>query len=1324
MRWTFLILGLLLSNLALSQAKYVENKPAGVPGYSYTGYILNGKYHGEGTQFFNFKRGYHQGQWKKGLKHGKGVLVQFSGRRISGTWVDNELEGDVVFEYTNTGDFRYLTAVNGYTTDDYKFVYHNGTILEGTTKGGILDSTFTYTFKNKSRQVLEFKGGVPADGDGFVKGGFAYYKKFKDGYYSGDWKKDAPHGKGMLLGKDVVYKGDWVYGKKEGEGYISYPDDDTYRGSFKNDVRHGKGIHRFQELKSYMEGTFVEDKLEGLVIYKLSSTGKTYSGNMVKGKYEGEVVATNRDGTVTRYLYENGKEIKEYPAEIVAKAEEKAGPKQKKEVVVATKPEFPKKLEGENLTRFLYTKYGDKEVKYWLEEHPDTLFNEYKWTFTTKGIQIAYNPGKFEKDADRWDKPFNDRQAMHVEISHGFEGKLPGGMEYDAFINAIIQEDYGQLNAYFSQVTSRRYDVKYYSNTDIWDDFVMVPKSGQGSLWVHGIKGFPSSFKVRFISGSIDQSTFAHQSEKKWLSDRSTRGGDCITCQLENSGKKRILSRGELDYMAAVRDAKVDLSVFKDHPQLKFLGRSIYEPEMAALIEKNVDAGDKSIFISLNKSRYKWDDNMESEVRGRPNKKGYWYLLDEISGSIAGVLFVRKADKFWKWKAYKGDIPNPEKWMEVLKFKGLETYRILPDKEEQIFQQNLEIHLNQLIKTQAGTDALVQSREDLERFAKPKGEDIWKLVGAKPDKVLNAYLFANRWAFDKSYKYGIDGDGDNEYYVDGNDKHIIRTLRNVGYEYVIRGSSDNDFAAGNIPIDIRVEFDLGIILPQLENVPGYSGTSFKETTKKVFNREVKQTIVQASFLTAFGNRGMYMYKYEDQEGGRFSDLTFSSEKSVLMYGSTKLTQANNPWKMHNETVVVVSKADEKVYLNAFEKLFTHMETGFESVAEKGGNLINNEVKRVYLNSSIEFPKSTVGFATITQYKDTNLNWYKAKLTEDVKNEYINVLLLRKYAGDYRIIGSETDSESTFGKTLIVEKDQKVVGSITFEQHDKEENSWWMEVQTFSEERFQESLRKVIAQATKDDYNAWRGERVNEQGVSSTYSFYNARSSFLIDARDDSEKVGFSCVFENTPAYLIDYTLNKWKKGSNISDNFTVLENFRRYGEMTRIVTLNSRGIDLMITFEPTSESLNRIEISHGEDFSQITEALFTPANLSKTTALAMKSMEGQGYDLVWSSDYDWQFFFKFDNYFNQSNVSGQYMILLVYENSRIKPPYASVSGRVDGQLMSLKTDPNRAKNMGDNFMMNVMSFALEGSQSSFTLGGSYGFEDDGLVVKALLYKKK
>lgn len=1324
MKSIFFISGLFLSSLLFAQKEYVENRPAGIPGYSYTGYILNGRYHGEGTQFFNFKRGYHQGQWKKGLKHGKGVMVQFSGRRISGTWVDNELEGDVVFEYTNTGDFRYMTAINGYATDDYKFVYHNGTILEGTTKRGVLDSTFTYTFKNRSKKVLEFKDGIPADGDGFVKGGFAYYKKFKDGYYSGDWKKDAPHGKGILLGKDVVYQGDWVYGKKEGEGYISYPDDDSYRGSFKNDVRHGKGIHRFQELKSYMEGTFVDDKLEGPVIYKLSSTGKTFSGNMVKGKYEGDVVATNRDGTTTRYLYENGTQIKEYPAEIIAKAEEKADPKQKKEVVVATKPEFPKKLEGEDLMYFLFNEYYDRKVSYWLVKHPDELFKELDWKFTMPGIAVAYPTGNYGKDAQKKDKPHYYSTASYVEVSEGFEGKLPGGMEYDAFINAIIQEDYEQLNAYFNQVTSRRYDVKYRSNTDIWDDFLMVPKSGQGSLWVHGIKGFPSSFKVRFISGPISSSQSAQQAEKKWISDRSTRGGDCITCQLENSGKKRILSRRELDYMAAVRDAKVDLSVFKDHPQLKFLGRSIYEPEMAALIEKNVDAGDKSIFISLNKSRYKWDDNMESEVRGRPNKKGYWYLLDEISGSIAGVLFVRKADKFWKWKAYKGNIPAPEKWMDVFRFKTVESYRISPDKEEEVFQKNLEIHLDQLIKAQAGTDALVQSREDLERFSKPKGEDIWKLVGAKPDNVLNTYLFANRWAFDKSYNYGIDGDGDNEYYVDGNDKHIIRTLRNVGYEYVIKGSTDNDFAAGNIPIDIRVEFDLGIILPQLENVPGYSGTYFKETTKKVFNREVKQTIVQASFLTDFGNRGMYMYKYEDQEGGRFSDLTFSSEKSVLMYGSTELTQGNNPWKMHNETLVVVSKADEKVYLNAFEKLFAHMETGFESVAEKGGHLINNEVKRVHLNSSIEFPKSTIGYATITQYKDTDLNWYKAKLTEDVKNEYINVLLLRKYAGDYRIIGSETDSESTFGKTLIIEKDQKVVGSVTFEQFKDEENNWWMEVQTFSEERFQESLKKVIAQATKDDYSAWRGERVNEIGVSSTYDFYNARSSFLIDARDDSEKVGFSCVFENTPAYLIDYTLNKWKKGSNIRDNFTVLENFRQYGKMTRIVTLNSRGTDLMISFEPTSESLNRIEISHGEDFSQIEEALFTPASLSKSTALAMQSMEGQGFDLVWSSDYDWQFFFKFDNYFNQSNISGQYTILLVYENSRIKPPYATVSGRADGSFMSLKTDADRAENLGDNFKMNGMSFNLDNTQTSFTLGGSYGFKDDGLVVKALLYKKR
>jgi hypothetical protein len=843
----------------------------------------------------------------------------------------------------------------------------------------------------------------------------------------------------------------------------------------------------------------------------------------------------------------------------------------------------------------------------------------------------------------------------------------------------------------------------------------MVPKNGRGSIWVHGIKGFPNSFKVRFINGKVDLSISAHQSEKEWITKRSTRGGDCTTCQLLNSGQKRVVSD-------AVLNAKVDLRVYKNHPQLKYLGRSIYESEIAALIDKN--AGDKSLFIPLDFSRYKWDDKLESEVRGRPNKKVYWYILDEVSGSIAGVLFVREEDKSQKWRAYKGRIPQPEKWMEVLKFNGLETYRISPDKEEDTFQKNLKIHLDQLIKAQIGTNALVQSREDLERFSKPRGEDIWKTTGVSKDKALNTLLFANKWAFDKSYNYGMESfaDGDNEYYIDNNVKHILRSTRN-GYEYVFKGSSQNDYADGFFPLDIRPEFDLNILLPQLWNLPEFSEAVFIERTEKVFNRKVKKKVIQITLNTSFGNRYMVINKYEDQEGGRFSGITFTGE-SMLTYGSQKLTQENNPWKTHNETLVAVSRADEKVYLNAFEKLFAHMETGFESVVEKGGYLINNEVKRVHLNSSIEFPKSTIGYATITQYKDTDLNWYKAKLTENVKNEYINVLLLRKYAGDYRIIGSETDSESTFGKTLIIEKDQKVVGSVTFEQFKDEENNWWMEVQTFSEERFQESLKKVIAQATKDDYSAWRGERVNEKGVSSTYDFYNARSSFLIDARDDSEKVGFSCVFENTPAYLIDYTLNKWKKGSNIRDNFTVLENFRQYGKMTRIVTLNSRGTDLMISFEPTSESLNRIEISHGEDFSQIEEALFTPASLSKSTALAMQSMEGQGFDLVWSSDYDWQFFFKFDNYFNQSNISGQYTILLVYENSRIKPPYATVSGRADGSFMSLKTDPGRAENLGDNFKMNGMSFNLDNTQTSFTLGGSYGFKDDGLVVKALLYKKK
>lgn len=79
------------------------------------------------------------------------------------------------------------------------------------------------------------------------------YLKLSNGVsYYGEVKNGKPNGKGSMdWGGGKSYSGDWIDGKRSGQGYYKYNEivDDngttrivTYNGSWKNDNRHGKGL--------------------------------------------------------------------------------------------------------------------------------------------------------------------------------------------------------------------------------------------------------------------------------------------------------------------------------------------------------------------------------------------------------------------------------------------------------------------------------------------------------------------------------------------------------------------------------------------------------------------------------------------------------------------------------------------------------------------------------------------------------------------------------------------------------------------------------------------------------------------------------------------------------------------------------------------------------------------------------------------------------------------------------------------------------------------------------------------------------------------------
>ena len=81
-------------------------------------------------------------------------------------------------------------------------------------------------------------------------------------YYIGQTKNNLPDGKGKEYYENgnLRYKGDFINGKKEGNGKYIYENGNYYIGEWKNDLKHGKGKLYDKDNKIIYEGDFINGK--------------------------------------------------------------------------------------------------------------------------------------------------------------------------------------------------------------------------------------------------------------------------------------------------------------------------------------------------------------------------------------------------------------------------------------------------------------------------------------------------------------------------------------------------------------------------------------------------------------------------------------------------------------------------------------------------------------------------------------------------------------------------------------------------------------------------------------------------------------------------------------------------------------------------------------------------------------------------------------------------------------------------------------------------------------------------------------------------------
>ena len=128
----------------------------------------------------------------------------------------------------------------------------------------------------------------------YINGKFIY----KDGkYYLGEFKNNLPNGKGIKYYKNgnILYEGDFINGKFEGNGKLIYDNGNYFIGQFKNGLRNGKGTIYYSNGNIMYDGDWINNKAEGNGKY-ICENGEYYIGQWKNGL---------RNGKGTMY-YSNG----------------------------------------------------------------------------------------------------------------------------------------------------------------------------------------------------------------------------------------------------------------------------------------------------------------------------------------------------------------------------------------------------------------------------------------------------------------------------------------------------------------------------------------------------------------------------------------------------------------------------------------------------------------------------------------------------------------------------------------------------------------------------------------------------------------------------------------------------------------------------------------------------------------------------------------------------------------------------------------------------------------------------------------------------------
>ncbi|EGR34336.1 hypothetical protein IMG5_015740 [Ichthyophthirius multifiliis] len=201
-------------------------------GGQYEGEWKNGMREGKGKHIWP-DGSFYNGEWKEDKAHGYGKLIHVDGDIYQGQWENDMANGEGT--YLHSGGAQYQgqwknDLQNGYGVETWP----DNAKYEGNYSNGKKNGKGTLYFADKSKHVGDFL-------DNEISGYGEYY--WQDGkIYKGYWKNNKMNGKGETIWVDKKrYLGDYLDDKKHGFGIFEWGNGKKYEGEWRNGKQHGRG---------------------------------------------------------------------------------------------------------------------------------------------------------------------------------------------------------------------------------------------------------------------------------------------------------------------------------------------------------------------------------------------------------------------------------------------------------------------------------------------------------------------------------------------------------------------------------------------------------------------------------------------------------------------------------------------------------------------------------------------------------------------------------------------------------------------------------------------------------------------------------------------------------------------------------------------------------------------------------------------------------------------------------------------------------------------------------------------------------------------------